>query len=86
MTKHKQAKARKRARQNAKDVRMHRRSLRSKNPGLDNPKPISKEEILANRQPIEPITLVAPVTQTEEDLVGSQEISKPVITAEELKD
>ncbi len=55
MTKHKQDKSRRRAQQKQKEIRMHRHSYRSKDKPttVEHPKPISKEEMLAQRKPIE---------------------------------
>ena len=56
MTKHKQAKARKRAKQRQKEIKIHQHSFRSKpsaSTALEHPRPLSKEEMLAQRKPIE---------------------------------
>ena len=56
MTKHKQAKALKRRRRVSREIREHRHSFRSNNPDMQNlthPKPLSKEEVLAQRKPTE---------------------------------
>jgi len=54
MTNHKQAKAQKRAKHKQKEINMHRHSFRSMSPdsSLEHPKPLSEEEILAQRRPI----------------------------------
>lgn len=55
MTKHKQAKALHRGKQKRKEVKQHRHSFRGKNPlsNMTHPKPLGKEDILAQRKPIE---------------------------------
>jgi len=55
ITKHKQNKARKRTMRIQKEARMHRESSRSKvePTTVDRPKPMSKEELLVQRVPIE---------------------------------
>jgi len=50
MTKHKQSKARRRAKQIQKEARMQRESSRRKT--VKRPKPMSKESLLAQRVPI----------------------------------
>ena len=55
ITKHKQDKARRRAQQKRKEIRMHKHSYRSKDEPTtaEHPKPMSKEDLLAQRKPIE---------------------------------
>lgn len=55
MTKHKQAKALHREKQKRKEIKLHRHSFRGKNPlsNMTHPKPLSEEEILAQRKPTE---------------------------------
>ena len=58
ITKHKQDKARRRAQQKRKEIRMHKHSYRGKDVSTystvtEHPKPMSKEELLAQRVPIE---------------------------------
>jgi len=55
MTNHKQARAQKRAKHKQREINMRRHSFRSESPdntSLEHPKPLSVEEILAQRRPI----------------------------------
>ena len=55
ITKHKQDKARRRSQQKQKELRMHKHSYRSwgEPTTAEHPKPMSKEELLAQRVPVE---------------------------------